>query len=56
MHRLLLWGGAKLVSGAFQAGTFTQCQQSASAGHAHQIILSAVGRPRMRKINLKACG
>ena len=48
--------GAKLVSGAFQAGIFKLCQQSASAGQAHQIILNAVGRPRTQKINVEVCG
>ena len=48
-------GATKLVSGAFQAGTFTLCQQSASGGQAHQIILNAVGRPRMQKVAPEAC-
>lgn len=39
-------GSAKLVSGAFQAGTFTLCPLSASAIPARKIILSGTGRPR----------
>ena len=39
-------GGAKLVSGAFQAGTFTLCPESASDTGVRLIVLSGTGRPR----------
>lgn len=39
-------GSAKLVSGAFQAGTFTVCPLPASDIPARKIILSGTGRPR----------
>jgi type IV fimbrial biogenesis protein FimT len=48
-------GASKLVSGAFQAGTLTLCHQSAPAGEGRQIILNAVGRPRIQKVAVNAC-
>ncbi len=39
-------GGAKMVSGAFQAGTFTLCPESASDTSVRLIVLSGTGRPR----------
>lgn len=48
-------GATQLVGGAFQAGTLTVCTQSATAGEARQIILNAVGRPRIRKASASAC-
>lgn len=48
-------GATQLVGGAFQAGTFTVCRQSASSGDAYQIILNAVGRPRVQKVEVSFC-
>ncbi len=48
-------GATKLVGGGFQAGTLTLCHESASAGEGRQIILNAVGRPRVQKVLLSAC-
>jgi type IV fimbrial biogenesis protein FimT len=48
-------GGTQLVGGAFQAGTLTLCQASASAGDARQIILNAAGRPRVQKAAIPRC-
>jgi type IV fimbrial biogenesis protein FimT len=48
-------GATKLVGGAFQAGTLTLCHASLSAGEGRQIILNAVGRPRVQKVLLNAC-
>lgn len=48
-------GGTQLVSGAFQAGTLTLCHESASGGEARQIILNALGRPRVQKMTVSAC-
>jgi len=42
-------GSAKLVSGAFQAGTFTLCPRDGAAGEVRKIILSGTGRPRTAK-------
>jgi type IV fimbrial biogenesis protein FimT len=43
------------VSGAFQAGTFTVCRQSAAAVQGRRIIINAGGRPRVQKVNLESC-
>ncbi|MEP6790575.1 MAG: GspH/FimT family pseudopilin [Ramlibacter sp.] len=48
-------GTAKLVDGAFQAGTLTLCKHAADGGNAHQIVLSATGRPRLQKTTTAAC-
>ncbi len=42
-------GSAKLVSGAFQAGTFTFCLAPVSGADVQQIVLSSTGRARSRK-------
>ena len=42
-------GSAKLVSGAFQAGTFTFCLTPVSSAEVQQIVLSSTGRARARK-------
>ena len=42
-------GSAKLVSGAFQAGTFTFCLTPVSGAAVQQIVLSSTGRARARK-------
>jgi type IV fimbrial biogenesis protein FimT len=48
-------GAAKLVGGGFQAGTLTACRRSAEGGEARQIILNAVGRPRLIKTSVAIC-
>lgn len=40
-------GSAKLLSGAFQAGTFTLCPPGGSGVTPQKIILSGTGRPRV---------
>ena len=42
-------GATRLIGGGFQAGTLTVCRESAEAGEARQIILNAVGRPRVQR-------
>ena len=42
-------GSAKLITGAFQAGTFTACLTPASSADVQQIVLSSTGRARARK-------
>jgi type IV fimbrial biogenesis protein FimT len=48
-------GTTRLVGGGFQAGTVTLCRQSAGPGEARQIILNALGRPRVHKASVEAC-
>jgi type IV fimbrial biogenesis protein FimT len=48
-------GVAKLVSGAFQAGTITMCNASTEPGAARQIVLSAAGRPRVQRTRVESC-
>ena len=48
-------GGTRLIGGNFQAGTLTVCRQSGQAAEARQIILNAVGRPRVKKTALANC-
>jgi type IV fimbrial biogenesis protein FimT len=48
-------GAAQLVSGAFQAGTLTVCNESGSPIAARRIIISSTGRPRVVKTTLDAC-
>jgi len=40
-------GSAKMVSGAFQAGTFTLCPEARSGAPIRKIILSGTGAPRI---------
>lgn len=48
-------GATKWTSGAFQAGTFTLCNQSLSNGKARHIIISSTGRPRIEKTTIEEC-
>ena len=48
-------GSARYVSGAFQAGTFTACVQSASATEARQIVINIAGRPRTVRTKVAKC-
>jgi type IV fimbrial biogenesis protein FimT len=48
-------GATRLVSGAFQAGTLTVCTHSFQRGEARQIILNAIGRPRVQKSAVDFC-
>ncbi len=48
-------GAAKLISGAFQAGTLTLCNESAVSGAAREVIVSSTGRPRTVKVILASC-
>jgi type IV fimbrial biogenesis protein FimT len=48
-------GGAKWTSGAFQAGSLTLCQPSASGGEARRIVISSTGRPRVEKTTVATC-
>ena len=48
-------GEAKLAGGGFQAGTITLCNAGASSQDARQIIINAVGRPRVQKTRVASC-
>ena len=48
-------GGAKLISGAFQAGTLTLCNDSGAGNAARQSVISSTGRPRTVRVALAFC-
>jgi type IV fimbrial biogenesis protein FimT len=48
-------GDARMVSGAFQAGTFTVCRISAKRGEARKIVINTAGRPRSEKVEVNSC-
>jgi type IV fimbrial biogenesis protein FimT len=48
-------GETKLATGAFQAGTITLCNVSSGGEEARQIVLNAVGRPRVQKSRVASC-
>ena len=48
-------GTTRLVGGGFQAGTLTLCRQALAPNEARQIILNALGRPRVHKVQVDAC-
>jgi type IV fimbrial biogenesis protein FimT len=48
-------GATRTVGGAFQAGTLTLCRQSVASNEARQIILNAVGRPRVQRLEIASC-
>jgi type IV fimbrial biogenesis protein FimT len=49
------FGGARLVSGAFQAGTITICRESLEPGEARQLVINSIGRPRVQRVSLPSC-
>lgn len=49
------FGGTRLTSGAFQAGTFTVCRESPDRSEARQLIINSVGRPRVKKLEVPDC-
>jgi type IV fimbrial biogenesis protein FimT len=49
-------GSAKLVSGAFQAGTFTLCPLASSQSDIRQLVLSSTGRTRLKSGLVSDCG
>lgn len=48
-------GKTSFASGAFQAGTFTVCPESATRVEARQIVISSAGRPRTVKTTVEHC-
>lgn len=49
-------GGTRMTGGAFQAGTLTVCKASLEKTEARQIVINAVGRPRIQKVTVPSCG
>jgi type IV fimbrial biogenesis protein FimT len=50
------FGRSELLSGAFQAGTFTVCLKSSVATDAYSVIINNMGRPRVQKTVVDHCG
>jgi type IV fimbrial biogenesis protein FimT len=48
-------GASRLAGGGFQAGTLTVCRRSGGPTAAHQVILNAIGRPRVQKLTVPNC-
>lgn len=48
-------GMTQLISGDFQAGTLTLCSSSTERVAARQVVISAVGRPRIKKTTVPLC-
>jgi len=48
-------GTTQLISGAFQAGTFTLCRQSDTSVQARQVVISPGGRPRTTRVVVDSC-
>lgn len=48
-------GLSLMVSGAFQAGTFTVCKTSVQAVEGRQVVISSNGRPRSQVAQLPSC-
>jgi len=48
-------GTTRFTGGGFQAGTITVCRRSASATEAREVIVNAVGRPRVQKAAVASC-
>ena len=49
------FGGTRFTSGAFQAGTITVCRTSVETSDARQVVINAVGRPRIQRTTLPMC-
>lgn len=48
-------GNARLVTGGFQAGTFTLCKESARPTTAIRLVINSVGRPRTETVRVASC-
>ena len=48
-------GATRTAAGAFQAGTLTICRISTRPTEARQVVLNAVGRPRLHKLTVDHC-
>jgi type IV fimbrial biogenesis protein FimT len=48
-------GTTRLIGGGFQAGTLTVCSTAGGPAAARQIVLNALGRPRVQKATVASC-
>ena len=48
-------GTTRLTGGGFQAGTITVCRRGATGADAREVIVNAVGRPRVQKATVASC-
>jgi type IV fimbrial biogenesis protein FimT len=48
-------GGTRTAAGAFQAGTLTVCRSSDGPTEARQVVINAIGRPRIQKVTVASC-
>lgn len=48
-------GASKFTGGGFQAGTLTLCRVSPGATPSREVILNAIGRPRVQKATVPSC-
>ena len=48
-------GATRLKGGGFQAGTLTVCRRSGVPTPARQVILNALGRPRVQRATVASC-
>jgi len=49
------YGGTRLASGAFQAGTITVCKKSEGPSEGRQVVINSIGRPRVQRANVNLC-
>lgn len=49
------YGRTRLLSGAFQAGTFTVCSEGRAGVKARQVVINSVGRARVAQAPVSAC-
>jgi type IV fimbrial biogenesis protein FimT len=49
------FGGTRLLNGGFQAGTLTVCKTSLEKADARQVVINAVGRPKIQRTTVAHC-
>lgn len=49
-------GASKSTAGGFQAGTLTLCRASGVRTPSRQVIVNAIGRPRVKQAQVASCG
>jgi type IV fimbrial biogenesis protein FimT len=48
-------GRSLALNGAFQAGTLTVCERQTQNSNGWRVVVNAVGRPRLEKLNIVEC-
>lgn len=48
-------GATRMISGFYQVGTLTLCNESDTSGTAREVVISSTGRPRTVKVVLASC-